>query len=134
MTFFFLSTKLNLHSTGTWASLTLNHKWSAMSSQLSWQLAMPASCALKRSKSKSCHALLSAHMVTLASLAMFLASSVCVHAAATRIAPQPAHHAQEVVTDFCAFDNIFGAGPPPYYVAYHLGANAGESIESFRSS
>eukprot|EP00038_Savillea_parva_P012574 m.205560 g.205560 ORF g.205560 m.205560 type:complete len:442 (-) comp22997_c0_seq1:178-1503(-) len=27
--------------------------------------------------------------------------------------------------DFCAFDNIFGAGAPPYYVAYHLGKQAG---------
>jgi hypothetical protein len=25
----------------------------------------------------------------------------------------------------CAFENIFGAGPPPYYVAYHLDSAAG---------
>lgn len=28
--------------------------------------------------------------------------------------------ARAVDNDFCAFTNIFGAGPPPYYVAYKV--------------
>jgi len=55
--------------------------------------------------------------VTVAKMRVLLgaANALFLSAAALELEDEPA------ASDFCAFDDIFGAGPPPYYVSYKLG-------------